>query len=60
MKVVVDTNVMLVSFSRKSKYHLIFKAFVEEKYTLFVTTAILIEYEEIFGSIWGLMLQKIL
>lgn len=50
MKIVLDTNVLLVSISRRSPHHLIFKAFEENKYDLLVTTDILLEYEEIIGE----------
>ena len=53
MRIVLDTNVLLVSFSRKSKYRWIFDNFLDEKITLCVTTDILIEYEEIIGRYMG-------
>ena len=46
MRVVLDTNVLLVSISRRSRYHLIFEAFENKRYQLLVTTDILLEYEE--------------
>jgi len=46
-KVVLDTNVLLVSISSKSKLHWVFKNLLEQKYTLCVTTDILAEYAEI-------------
>lgn len=53
MKVVLDTNVLLVSISPKSKYHWIFQKFINEDFTLCVTTDILQEYEEIIGQHMG-------
>jgi uncharacterized protein len=50
MRVVIDTNIMLVSVSDRSPYHLIFKSFVEGKYSLCVTTEILDEYAEILST----------
>ncbi len=50
MKVVLDTNVLLVSISRRSAHHPIFQAFEEKRYDLLVTTDILLEYEEIIGE----------
>ena len=47
MNVVVDTNVLLTSISRKSKIHWVFRALLDGKYTLCVTTDILNEYAEI-------------
>ena len=48
MKVVIDTNVMLSAFSRKSKSNWIFLSLVNAKLELCVTTEILFEYAEIF------------
>ncbi len=53
MKVVLDTNVLLVSFSARSDTHWIFERFLEEHYTLCVTTDVLLEYEEIVGREMG-------
>ena len=47
MNIVLDTNILLVSISPRSKFYPIFRAFEEEQYSLCVTTDILIEYEEI-------------
>ncbi len=49
MKIVLDTNVLLVSISRRSRYHSIFQAFENKQFTLLVTTDILLEYEETIG-----------
>jgi putative PIN family toxin of toxin-antitoxin system len=46
-KVVLDTNVLVVSVSSKSKLHWVFKKLLEKEYTLCVTTEILSEYAEI-------------
>ena len=53
MKVVLDTNVLWVSISRRSASHFIFKALLEGRITLCVTTDILEEYEEIIGEMLG-------
>jgi uncharacterized protein len=50
MRVVIDTNILLVSVSDRSPYHLIFKSFVEGKYSLCITTEILDEYAEILST----------
>ena len=47
MKVVLDTNVLLVSISSKSQLHWIFQKLLNQDYTLCVTTDILAEYAEI-------------
>ena len=53
MKVVLDTNILLVSISPKSEYHWVFQKFLNEEYTICVTTDILHEYEEIIGAHMG-------
>lgn len=58
MKVVLDTNVLLVSISRRSAHHAIFRAFEEKQYDLLVTTDILLEYEEIIGEEMGTTLAQ--
>ncbi|OGU35295.1 MAG: putative toxin-antitoxin system toxin component, PIN family [Ignavibacteria bacterium GWB2_35_6b] len=49
-KVVLDTNVLLVSISTKSKYHCIYDKLVADKYDLFITNEILMEYEEVISQ----------
>jgi len=44
LKVVLDTNVLLVSISSKSKYHLIYDKLVSDENDLFITNEILMEY----------------
>ncbi len=46
MKVVIDTNIFLVSISRRSPYHWIFQHLLEGNYSLCITTEILSEYAE--------------
>ncbi len=53
MKVVLDTNVLLVSISRRSFYHPIFEAFELKRYDLLVTTDIMAEYEEVIAEEMG-------
>ena len=50
MKIVIDTNILLISISSKSPYHSIVKAFNQRLYDLIVTTPILLEYEEILSE----------
>lgn len=52
-KVVIDTNVFLVSISSKSKYHWLFEAILNENFFLCVTTEILDEYAEIIEQKMG-------
>ncbi len=49
MKVVLDTNILLVSFSAKSPLHWIWRGLLENRFTLCVTTDILLEYEEVIS-----------
>ncbi len=46
---VIDTNVLLVSISKKSQYHWIFQGLLSEKFEIAFTTEILAEYEEIIS-----------
>ena len=47
MNIVLDTNCLLMSLSRRSCYYPIWRSFVDGKYTLCFTNDILAEYEEI-------------
>lgn len=53
MKIVLDTNVLLVSLPTHSQYHPIFRALRQKAYDLFVTNEILAEYEEQIGRRLG-------
>ncbi len=48
MRVVLDTNVLLVSIAPKSVYRPIFEALLAKKYQLIVSNDVLSEYREIF------------
>lgn len=50
MRVVLDTNVLLVSIAPSSEYRPIFDALLAKKYTLVISNEILAEYEEIFSQ----------
>jgi len=50
LRVVLDTNVLLVTISSRSKYYFIYEKLVEDKYDLFVTNGILMEYEEVISQ----------
>ena len=50
MRVVLDTNVLLVSIAPSSVYRPIFDALLAKKYTLVISNDILAEYEEIFSQ----------
>ncbi len=53
MKIVLDTNVLLVSISSRSRYRPILDSFINEEFELCVTTDILLEYEEIIKEHMG-------
>lgn len=53
LKLVLDTNVLLVSVSPRSEFHWVFQKFIAEDFTLCVTTDILSEYEEILERQMG-------
>lgn len=50
MKVVLDTNVLLISLPGSSPYRIIYDFLKQEKYNLLVTHEILLEYEEIISK----------
>ena len=47
MRVVLDTNILLQSLSRRSIVRPIWDGFLQEKFTLIVSNSILLEYDEI-------------
>jgi len=47
MRIVLDTNVLLVSFSSNSDLHWVWKSLLDNRFSLCVTTDILLEYEEV-------------
>ncbi|MGB3777660.1 MAG: putative toxin-antitoxin system toxin component, PIN family [Tunicatimonas sp.] len=50
MIIVLDTNVFLVSISKKSKYRPIFDGILNKKYSLLISNEILTEYEEVITN----------
>jgi len=53
LKIVLDTNVLLISVSDRSPVHWVFKRFLDGEFTLCVTSDILLEYEEILTRHMG-------
>ena len=49
MRVVLDTNILFVSVSDRSPFHWVIQELAAGRYTLCVTTDILVEYHEIIG-----------
>ena len=58
MKVVIDTNVLLVSISARSPYHWLYKAVIEKKIDVYLTTDILHEYEEKIAEHWSVEVAR--
>lgn len=52
MRVVVDTNVLVVAIPRKSPFHWLFQSFLQKKFDLLFSNEILTEYEEQFSLRW--------
>lgn len=58
MKVVIDTNVLLVSISTRSPYHWLYKAIIDKKVDVYLTTDILHEYEEKIAEHWSVEVAR--
>ena len=50
MRVILDTNVLLVSLAKRSKYRPIFDGILNKKYKLLISNEILTEYEEVITN----------
>jgi uncharacterized protein len=50
MKIVLDTNVLLVSIAKKSPYRVIFDSLLANKFDLIISNEILSEYTEIIAQ----------
>ena len=57
-KIVLDTNVLLVSISNRSRLHWVFQGLLNGNYTLCVTTDILAEYAEIIDQHMGVLASE--
>jgi uncharacterized protein len=53
MKVILDTNVLLVSLPTNSRYHKIFNALYNGQYSICISNDILLEYEEQLAKWFG-------
>lgn len=53
MVAVIDTNVLLVSISTKSKYNWLYQAILNRKIAIAFSNEILTEYEEVITSNWN-------
>lgn len=54
MVIVVDCNILVMSLTSRSPYHLVFQSSVKGKFDLAVNEDILLEYEEIIQLKYGL------
>ncbi|MBD2751762.1 putative toxin-antitoxin system toxin component, PIN family [Spirosoma sp. BT704] len=54
MRVVLDTNVLIVSLASYSKYFPIYQALLDKRFQLYVSNEIVAEYEEQIGKRLGL------
>jgi uncharacterized protein len=54
VKIVLDTNIFLVSLAQKFRLHWIFDYLVKGGYEIFISNEILTEYEEIIISRYGI------
>ncbi|WP_345270209.1 putative toxin-antitoxin system toxin component, PIN family [Nibrella viscosa] len=50
MRIVLDTNAVLAALPKSSRYRLIINELVEHKFELVVSTAILLEYQEVISN----------
>lgn len=53
MRVVIDTNILLISISSKSKFHPIYQAILNGGIELCFSNSIIEEYEEIIAKRWN-------
>lgn len=58
LRIVIDTNVLLVAISSKSKYHWIFEKLLHSEFDLFITNDVLTEYEEVISSKYNTNVAK--
>ena len=58
MNVVLDTNVIVASFSRRSPHHWLFQRIFEGSLSISITTEILLEYEEVFERMFGAVVAE--
>lgn len=53
MRIVIDTNVLLVSISSRSPFHWIYQSILAQKFQIAYTNEILTEYEEQISRHWN-------
>jgi len=52
VRLVVDTNIFFPAFNPKSRYYPIVENFISKKFSLLISTPILLEYEEILQRVF--------
>lgn len=57
-KVVLDTNVLLVSISSRSQYHWLFQGLLQNEFQIVITNETLMEYEEIISNKYSVSVAK--
>ncbi len=58
LKLVIDTNVLLTSVSDRSENHWLWLALLQQNFSMFITSEILLEYEEVFAREWNPMVAE--
>jgi putative PIN family toxin of toxin-antitoxin system len=58
MKIVIDTNCLLPAIFDNSPYNWLWKAFLENKFSLCCSTEILEEYGELLGSFYSIEISE--
>ncbi|MFC2131365.1 putative toxin-antitoxin system toxin component, PIN family [Bacteroidota bacterium] len=53
MKIVLDTNILVISLSTKSKYHIILEKLINGEFELMISNEILLEYIEVITVKYG-------
>ncbi len=56
--VVLDTNILLVSISSRSRYHWLFQGLLQNEFQAVITNEILMEYEEIIADKYSVSVAK--
>ncbi len=58
LKIILDTHVIISALGRKSPYKIIIDKLLEDKYDIFVSTEILLEYEEKIAELHNIQIAN--
>ena len=58
MKVVLDCNILVMCLTSRSSYHIIYKALIQRKFHLAISSEILLEYEEVLQQKYNVITAK--